>query len=95
MKPNNSSDNALRSENCQHQPWSHHIPKHYSLDYDFSDDWDLVIAGTTAATGIYIFKFGISSLFYFIILKISHNTVLLVRPKQELKTIFFYSAEGY
>ena len=33
------------------QPWLQHIPKHYSLDYDFSDDWDLVIAGTTAATG--------------------------------------------
>ena len=33
------------------RPWMNHIPKHYSLDYDFSDDWDLVIAGTTAATG--------------------------------------------
>jgi len=32
------------------RPWLNHIPKHYSLDYDFSDDWDLVIAGTTAAT---------------------------------------------
>ena len=38
------------------QPWLQHIPKHYSLDYDFSDDWDLVIAGTTAATGIHIQK---------------------------------------
>ena len=34
------------------RPWLNHIPKHYSLDYDFSDDWDLVIAGTTAATGL-------------------------------------------
>ena len=33
------------------QPWNNHIPKHYSLDYDFSDDWDLVIEGTAAATG--------------------------------------------
>ena len=39
------------------QPWLNHIPKHYSLDYDFSDDWDLVIAGTTAATGLsYLFS---------------------------------------
>ena len=36
------------------RPWLNHIPKHYSLDYDFSDDWDLVIAGTTAATGLFI-----------------------------------------
>ena len=39
------------TEPIQHQPWLNHIPKHYSLDYDFSDEWDLVIAGTTAATG--------------------------------------------
>ena len=39
-------------EPIQHQPWLNHIPKHYSLDYDFSDEWDLVIAGTTAATGL-------------------------------------------
>ena len=38
------------------QPWLQHIPKHYSLDYDFSDDWDLVIAGTTAATGTHVEK---------------------------------------
>ena len=41
-------------ETVSPRPWLDQIPKHYSLDYDFSDDWDLVIAGTTAATGTII-----------------------------------------
>ena len=45
----NKADDDISS-----RPWLNHIPKHYSLDYDFSDDWDLVIAGTTAATGLII-----------------------------------------
>ena len=52
IKSNDAEAAIEDDETAPQQPWLQHIPKHYSLDYDFSDDWDLVIAGTTAATGL-------------------------------------------
>ena len=56
MESNGAEASTGNDKVAPQQPWLQHIPKHYSLDYDFSDDWDLVIAGTTAATGIHIQK---------------------------------------